>query len=249
MLDLRDVDERSLRAWRETWTWSTATRTLRLELIKAFFRFAVLSEWIATSPAENLRSPKQDDQPIVPLSQEELEAILEAAGIGTREQALILLMRFSGLSLLDAVTLGRSAIDDDGNLTVRRHKSGELVVGYLHPKVSEALHRFPPVSKQYFFWTGKSQPETAVKYWRERMNQIARKAKVENFRPHRLRDAFAVELLVAGASIEDLSTLLAHRSITITEKYYAPWNRLRRDRLVALLQKAHRRNPLLRKLE
>ena len=249
MLDLRDVDERSLRAWRETWTWSTATHTLRLKLIKAFFRFAVHSEWIASSPAENLRSPKQDVHPILPLSQEEFKAIFEAAGIGTKEQALILLMRFSGLSILDAVTLARSAIDDDGNLTLRRHKCGELVVGYLHPKVSEALYGFPSVSKQYFFWTGKSQPETAAKYWCERMNHVARKAKVVNFRPHRLRDTFAVELLVAGVSMEDVSTLLAHRSITITEKYYAPWNRSRRDRLVAVMQKAHRRDPLLRKLE
>ena len=249
MLDLRDVTERSLRAWRETWTWSTATHTLRLKLIKAFFRFAVRSKWIASSPAENLQSPKQDDHPTLPLSQAELEAILEAAGIGTKEQALILLMRFSGLSILDAVTLARSAIDDDGNLTLRRHKSGEFVVGYIHPKVSEALHRFPPVSKQYFFWTGKSQPETAAKYWRGRMNLVARKAKVENFLPHRLRDTFAVELLVAGVSMEDVSTLLGHSSITITEKYYAPWNRSRRDRLVAALQRAHRRDPLLPELE
>ena len=249
MLDLRDVDERSLRAWRETWTWSTATHTLRLKRIKAFFRFAVRSKWIASSPAENLQSPKQDDHPTSPLSQAEWEAILEAAGIGTKEQALILLMRFSGLSILDAVTLDRSAIDDDGNLTLRRHKSGELVVGYLHPKVSEALQRFPPVSKQYFFWRGKSQPETAAKHWRERMNLVARKAKVENFRPYRLRDTFAVELLVAGVSMDDVSTLLAHSGVTITEKYYAPWNRSRRDRLLALMQKAHRRDPLLRELE
>ena len=84
MLDVRDVTERSLRAWRETWTWSAATHTLRLKLIKAFFRFAVRSEWIASSPAENLQPPKQNDHPTLPLSQAEVEALLEAAGIGTK---------------------------------------------------------------------------------------------------------------------------------------------------------------------
>ena len=249
MLDVRDVTERSLLAWRETWAGSAATHTLRLKLIKAFFRFAVRSEWIASSPAENLQPPKQDDHPALPLSQAEWEALLEAAGIGTKERALILLMRFTGLSMLDAVTLARSAIDDDGNLTLRRHKSGELVVGYVHPKVSEALQRFPSVSNQYFFWTGKSQPETAAKYWRGRMNLVARKAKVENFGPHRLRHTFAVELLVAGVLMEDVSTWLSHSSVTITEKYHAPWNRSRRDRLVAALKRAHRRDPLLQELE
>ena len=136
MLDLHDVTEQSLRSWRKTWKWSAGTHLLHLQLIKTFFRFAVRSNWITVSPAANLEAPKREERPTMPLSHEEMEALLEAAGEGTKEQALILLMHFSGLSIQDAVTLSHSAIDGH-NLTLRRAKSGELVMTYLHPKVSE----------------------------------------------------------------------------------------------------------------
>ena len=42
-------------------------------------------------------------------------------------------------------------------------------------------------------------------------------------RPHRLRDAFAVELLLAGVPIERVSVLLGHTSVRITERHYNPW--------------------------
>jgi hypothetical protein len=40
-----------------------------------------------------------------------------------------------------------------------------------------------------------------------------------------------VEFLQAGNSLEDLSVLLGHRSIKITEKHYAPWVKARQERL------------------
>ena len=47
----------------------------------------------------------------------------------------------------------------------------------------------------------------------------------------RLRDTFAVALLAQGVSIEDVCSLLGHGSIRTTERYYAPWDRRRRERL------------------
>jgi integrase len=50
---------------------------------------------------------------------------------------------------------------------------------------------------------------------------------------HRLRDTFSVELLRKGVSIESVSRLLGHKSIRVTEKHYAPWVKIRQDRLEA----------------
>ena len=51
------------------------------------------------------------------------------------------------------------------------------------------------------------------------------------FRSHMLRDTFAVEMLLAGVPLEKVSKLLAHESLTITEKYYAKWTASRRQQL------------------
>lgn len=48
-----------------------------------------------------------------------------------------------------------------------------------------------------------------------------------------LRDTFAVELLVAGVPLEEVSKLLGHDSIKTTERHYAPWVKRRQDHLDA----------------
>ena len=52
------------------------------------------------------------------------------------------------------------------------------------------------------------------------------------------RDTFAVQLLTRGVSIEDVATLLGHTSIRVTEKHYAPWVKVRQDRLEEAVRKA-----------
>lgn len=48
---------------------------------------------------------------------------------------------------------------------------------------------------------------------------------------HMLRHTFAIEKLNAGASLEDVSLLLAHHSIKITERHYLKFDQRRQDRL------------------
>jgi integrase len=38
-------------------------------------------------------------------------------------------------------------------------------------------------------------------------------------------------MLLSGMSLEDVSKLLTHKSIRVTEKYYAPWVRSRQEQL------------------
>ena len=151
-------------------------------------------------------------------------------------------MRFSGLSIGDAATLRCDAIKDS-DLTLRRAKSGELVMLYLPDLVHTALARVKRLDHNYFFWTGTSQPYTAANYWRTRLNLVASRAAVKDFRTHRLRDTFAVELLLADVPMQDVSALLGHSSLLTTERYYAPWNESRRNRLSRVLRDAYKCDP------
>lgn len=63
------------------------------------------------------------------------------------------------------------------------------------------------------------------------MQQIGERKGIPDCRCHRLRDTFAVKLLLAGALLEEVSELLGHSSIQITHKYYARWTRERKNRL------------------
>ena len=48
-------------------------------------------------------------------------------------------------------------------------------------------------------------------------------AKVANAHPHRFRDTWAKEALLAGTSMRTVQLVLGHKSITTTEEHYAPF--------------------------
>lgn len=156
-------------------------------------------------------------------------------------------MRYSGLAIRDAATLPRDALDGS-NLTLRRAKTGELVLCELPSPVVGAVKRIARPGRAHFFWTGESLPQSVTNYWRSRLQKIAGKALVLQFAPHRLRDSFAVELLLRWVAMQDVSTLLGHSSVQTTERYYAPWNRSRRDRLAAIVRDANEGDDLLREV-
>jgi integrase/recombinase XerD len=53
-----------------------------------------------------------------------------------------------------------------------------------------------------------------------------------------LRDTFAVELLLAGVALEEVSLLLGHKSVKITERHYAPWVKARQEKLSESVKKS-----------
>ncbi len=239
------ISSGDLRKWREQWTCAPSTQGLRLARLKAFFSHAAAEGWVPESPARNIRPPKPDSRPTMPLSTDEVAALLAAAERKPKERALLLVLRYSGLAIQDAVTLERSAVCRNGDLVLRRAKSGELVTVALPAQVLATLDALEARGRRHYFWTGAGRPVTAAKYWRVRLKLVAKSAGVAGFHPHRLRDTFAVALLMAGLSMDDVSTLLGHSSVRTTERYYAPWNLARRGRLATLVREVHQQDPIL----
>ena len=67
--------------------------------------------------------------------------------------------------------------------------------------------------------------------------QVFQKAEIE--RTSRMfRRTFSVELLKAGVDIRKVSRALGHSSVTITERYYAKWNKAQQDILDGDLARA-----------
>lgn len=70
-------------------------------------------------------------------------------------------------------------------------------------------------------------------------------AGVQNGHAHRFRDTFAVEKLLAGVPLKQVSMLLGHQSVRVTEKHYAPWVRARQQQLEASVRLAWAKAPLV----
>jgi len=157
---------------------------------------------------------------------------------------MTLLLRYSGLRIRDAATLRRERIRD-GKLLLYMQKTGVPVFVPLPPYVVAALDQTPNVHPGYFFWSGNGLPKTTVADWQRSLRKLFEIAKVSGAHAHRFRDMFAVELLLAGVPIDQVSVLLGHSWVKITEKSHAPWVKARQEQLEAAVMKAWPTRPTL----
>jgi integrase len=149
-----------------------------------------------------------------------------------RLRALVLLLRYSGLRIGDAVSCSVERLSE-GKLRLYTQKTGTHVHCPLPEFVVGELDSIPKRSERHWFWTGNSKLKTAVSDWQGRLQTLFDDAKVSDGHAHRFRDTFAVELLLAGVPLERVSILLGHASIKITEKHYNPWIRARQEQAEA----------------
>jgi integrase/recombinase XerD len=148
----------------------------------------------------------------------------------------------------DAINLRIDQVTGN-RLFLYTQKPGVPVNLVLPDVVRDALRRTSMTSKQYWFWSGAGELETAITNWRARLQRLFELAKIPDGHAHRFRDTFAVELLLAGVPIERVSVLLDHQSVRITEKHYSPWAKSRQEQLEADLRKSWENDPLAKETE
>jgi len=167
---------------------------------------------------------------------------------GDRIRALTEVMRWTGLRIRDAVTLEKNRLSQDPStgmwsVMVYQKKTGDPVYCPIPPDVAKMLLTVPPSQKgntndQYFFWTGHGTAKTITSNWQRSYVKLFRLANLKEpdgapkrCHAHMLRDTFAVESLLSGMRVEEVSTILGHSSVKITERHYMPWVRARQTSL------------------
>jgi integrase len=109
----------------------------------------------------------------------------------------------------------------------------------LPSEVIDALKSFVPKSRNYFFWTGNGQLETAKKDWSAKMLKLFQAAGVGGGtarRSHNFRKTLAVKVAEKGG-LDAAMNLLGHKSIKTTEKAYAKFTEGRKDQVRDALRK------------
>jgi integrase len=218
--------------------------------------------WIDHNPALALDPIVPGDkktQPLTPAQFEELLAATEQYDaiqrreidkFGRQLKTIFLVMRWTGLRVQDVLKLPRSALRGNA-LSLTTRKTIVPVVLRLPDHVVSALNSMPrraPVHADYFWWSRTCASQSLTSVWVARIRAFSKLLSFKDdhgqpmtFRSHMLRDTFAVEMLLAGVPLEDVSRLLTHKSVRITEKYYAPWVKARQqqleDKAVAAMQK------------
>lgn len=230
---------------------STAVAKLRCFLREAFRR-----GWISVALVDRITPHRAVYEQKEPYSDEEVEAILsEALKLrgGTRGYAkhpktfrlLLELMLETGMRVGDAIQFDTKQIVKGESLWIytyfpqkrKKTEKAKAAEAYITNRLKQAVDECEWMSVKLPFHYGASKnPSYLANEVYERMQTVGARCRVTDCRPHRLRDTFAVRKLLAGFQLEDVSRLLAHSSVKVTETYYAKWisrRKLRLERLVA----------------
>lgn len=228
----------NLTQFRATWADKPRSASKKLERMRAFFSFALDREWVQANYAKKI-TIKVKDAPALPLTAEELQNIYAACDALAAEapkqsklkayrlKPLLLVMRYAGLRMSDAVRLSKEKISDNA-IKIKQQKTGVVVRVPVPPFVLTELAKTPTVTPSLYFWSGNGKLQTATGDYQAMVKEAFDRAAIvkgkSNLMGHRFRDTFAIELLKSGVPIARVSKLLGHDSIATTIKHYSGWD-------------------------
>ena len=239
---------------------SKATYTSKF---RAFLRESERRGWVTDALSVKVKPWKATHEQKEPFTDDEVDAILaESAklnggtmGFATCADTFTLLLKLmleTGLRVSDAVRFDPRHCEKGEFMWAytftpkkqRKNEKAKTVSVYLSEPLKTAIDNARWFSARLPFAYRPPAKEDETDYLApavyERMQQIGKRAEIEDCRPHRLRDTFAVRCLQKGMALEDVSKLLGHSSVAVTERYYAKWVKKRKLRLEKLFFDATR---------
>ncbi len=241
------------------WPWSryfSTTHSLRTnqERAKSFFRYFHNAGVIAKNPAAAWKQVKGKVEQVSGFTPKEYEKVLKAAKGDQKLHALIQVMRYGGLAIIDAACLERSQIAQKGNeyrirLASRQKTSKkahrQMIDNAIPPAVGRELLAVLNGNPRYVFWNRAgeaaatdTEKRDAVKHWQKQVRALLDKAGLPEATSHRFRHTLAIEMIRHGATFEDVAAALGNTVAVVAKFYSHEWAKVRQGRTDAAIKAA-----------
>jgi len=216
--------------------------------IRSFFRHLAREEILDNPAARAVRTPRIARTLPRPLSADDAERTLNAAGehdvqwLAARDVALLTLLYGAGLRISEALSLKRKDAPLGESLLILG-KGGKERVMPLLPAIRNAVDRYVEAlpfagnDASPLFVSRRGLPMSAREA--QALMQKLRSALGLSQRatPHALRHSFATHLLAGGADLRAVQELLGHASLSTTQTY----TEIETRRLMEVYSQAHPR--------
>ena len=221
--------------------------------IRSFYDYLFKNQRIASNVTELVPLPKIHEKPIIRLSRDEMEKILNLAQSGDRmsksqqkyqkitakrDYALLSLFLGTGIRVSECVGMNINDIDLEENAFIVTRKGGNQTVLYFPPEVAEALADYLSERKTIETLPGHEEA-LFLSLQRKRITQRAVQNLVKKYAsvaaplkprisPHKLRSTYATNLYNETGDIYLVADVLGHTSVDTTRKHYADMTDARR---------------------
>lgn len=214
-------DLNSFLALLSTQNYTPKSVSRKINSIKTFYRFLVLSKYIDNNVAAAVAHPKFDTKAPRILTRMEYRALRDAARTDPRIAAVIELLLQTGMRIgeLAALTLGSASDNFIKIPPIEAHTERDVP---LNKAAKTALDTYltvrPKVANQALFITKTGRP-LLIRNIRTAIDRYFKIAGIAGAKVNDLRHTFIAYHLAAGTSPILVSKLVGHKRISTTEKY------------------------------
>lgn len=201
--------------------------------VKAFYKYLLIEDLMAQSPAELLEAPRTKRKLPEVLNINEIDAMIAAIDlsqpIGERNRAILHTLYGCGLRVSELVNLKLTHIyPEEGFVKVtgkgdkeRLIPIGDAALKYINLYIHNVrnLQTVQKGSENVLFLNRRGKKLTRVMVFLI-LKALTDKAKIQkDISPHTFRHSFATHLVDGGADLRAVQEMLGHASITTTEIY------------------------------
>lgn len=192
--------------------------------LRAFFRWAYLQGFTETHLLARYRPPKIPQELIEPLSEDEIERLLQAAKRRGRDLAIVMLLLDTGLRAAELCGLSVRDVDLARSTAKVMGKGGKERIVPFGRKTRKALVEYalderPDAGADEAVFlrrdAGRLRPDTL----RLLMQRLRGRARLPRLHPHLLRHTFATRFLLNGGNALMLKHILGHTTLAMTDRY------------------------------
>lgn len=214
---------------------ATITQSYHLIALRGFLGYLSRRDIASLSP-DKIELPKVSRKQVTFLHFEEIERLLEQIDLhdeaGLRDRAIIELLFSSGLRVSELVNLNRDHINTTRREFMVRGKGqkdrpifiSQAAADRVNEYVARRIDNLPPLflsySRNNATGTGGDYRRLTSRSIQRMISKYARLAGItKHVSPHTLRHSFATDLLMNGADIRSVQSMLGHSNIATTQVY------------------------------
>lgn len=179
--------------------------------------------FIENNPVERIAPIKIKKDIKKSFSEEELEIIKDFCKNHPRNLALINFLYSTGCRVSEVSSVNIKDINFNEKKLIILGKGNKERIVYLTDEAVQSIQdylRTREDNNEALFLSDKKKNRLSPNSIRWILTNISEKTGVENIHPHRFRRTLATNLLNNGMAIQDVSKILGHSNISITQTYY-----------------------------
>jgi len=216
-------------------TLAMITQSYHLIALRGFFKYLSKRDIPSLSP-DKIELPKTARKQVTFLHYDEVQNLIEGIDVseeaGLRDRAIIELFFSSGLRVSELVNLNRDHINTKRREFMVRGKGQKDRPVFISQSAADWVEQYLAMRQDtlaplFISYSRNVEPDMSGDYRRlsarsiqRSINKYARLAGItKHVSPHTMRHSFATDLLMNGADIRSVQTMLGHADISTTQIY------------------------------